>query len=195
MIAGLGPDYLDATLLRGALAFGEFDTKPSWIPTEYPIRPIADMSAIVSGSDEDSWNMSGEPDVGRHYGVSYLIDANVVQSSPIDSAIALYELGRSTYALDAFTHPLIEKVMADDIDAVDAMLRAVSRRIFECGALDNPTRISRDLLELEMWLAAVTLTKKLRGSLQEREPLLEMLRNVVRASDHVDKELLLRAIN
>jgi hypothetical protein len=115
-------------------------------------------------------------------------------ATPLERALALYQLGQTSYALDAFAHPLIETLLSGDASAVDEMLGAVRGRIAALMLNGHGQELSRDFHELEVWLAAVTLTRKIDSQLHERGALVQDLYAALTASNHVDKQALLKVI-
>jgi hypothetical protein len=129
-----------------------------------------------------------------------LLDAaSYVESSELDKsftrALTLYELGNNSYAIDEFAHKLIDHVVDGSLDVVDETLRNVSRRIATHIGMIGTNAVRRDFYELELWLAAATLTRGVGARLKNRLDYVHTLRTALEQSSHEDKGELLKVVN
>jgi orotate phosphoribosyltransferase-like protein len=117
-----------------------------------------------------------------------------VEPSAVDVALSFYSVRKTSSALDAFAHPLMDQLVKGDLRAADSLVGIIADRIDATIAQRGSDVLTRDFAELEMWLAAVTLTTRVAGELSSRPRLVESLRVALEMSNHEDKRGLLRAI-
>jgi hypothetical protein len=155
----------------------------------YDAGDASHEAGYLFGSDGDS--------EGLVLGGGVLLEAEVVNDvveSPLAKAVEYYERRQTADAIDAFAHPLIEQLSSENYGNVDAWLSSLTSHIFEQAYRRGNNFLSRDFHELELWLAAVTLTSRAKDRLSSRDALVALLRKTIEASDHVDRDGLLKAI-
>jgi hypothetical protein len=162
-------------------------------------RPVSKMDAAECEPQPGFQFAYGDDslETSRPMGGLVLIDADVPHDpdpSPVEAALSLYAISKNSHALDAFAHPLMAHLLNGETEGVDQLLREVSDRIELTVARVGYNALTREFAELEMWLAAVTLTKKNAAQLRNRAKLIDVLRIAVESSGHIDKKGLLQAI-